>query len=168
MPKFSVNAGRYDPYKNFKFRIKWNNQYVAGLSKMSALKRTTEVIEWREGGDVSSIHKMPGRTRYEPIVLERGVTHDAAFEDWVNLVFKYGGGPGAEMSLKNFRKDIIIHFFNEQGVKALSYGVHRCWVSEYQALPDLDANAHSVAIQYIKIENEGWERDTSVAEPAET
>lgn len=168
MPKFSVNAARYDPYKNFKFRIKWNNQYVAGLSKMSALKRTTEVIEWREGGDVSGIHKMPGRTRYEPIVLERGVTHDAAFEDWANLVFKYGGGPGAEMSLKNFRKDIIIDFFNEQGVKALSYVVHRCWVSEYQALPDLDANAHSVAIQYIKIENEGWERDTSVTEPAET
>lgn len=167
MPEFSVNAGRYDPYKNFKFRIKWNNQYVAGLSKMSPLKRTTEVIEWREGGDVSSIHKMPGRTRYEPIVLERGVTHDTAFEDWANLVFKYGGA-GAEMSLMNFRKDIVIDFFNEQGVKALSYIAHRCWVSEYQALPDLDANAHSVAIQYIKIENEGWERDTAVTEPAET
>ncbi len=168
MPEFTVNPQRFDPYKNFKFRIKWNNQYVAGLSKMSALKRTTEVIEWREGGDVSSVRKMPGRTKYDPIVLERGVTHDTAFEDWANLVFKFGGGAGAEMSLKNFRKDIVIVFFNEQGVKALSYIVHRCWVSEYQALPDLDANAHSVAIQYIKIENEGWERDMSVTEPVET
>lgn len=168
MAKFSVNAKRYDPYKSFKFRIKWDGQYVAGLSKMSGLRRTTEVIEWREGGDPSSVHKLPGRTKYEAITLERGVTHDPAFEEWANLVFVYGASSGSEMSLKNFRKDITIDVFNEQGELALSYHVYRCWVSEYQALPDLDANANAVAIQHIKIENEGWQRDTSVSEPTET
>jgi phage tail-like protein len=114
MVKFSVNATRYDPFKNFKFRIKWDGKYVAGLSKMSALKRTTEVIEWREGGDPSYIHKMPGRTRYEPITLESGLTHDTAFEAWANLVFTYGAGAGGEMSLKKFRKDVIIDVFNDR------------------------------------------------------
>src|SRR3990172_1520445 len=160
MAQFSVNATRFDPYKNFKFRVKWDGQYVAGLSKMGALKRTTEVVEHREGGDPSTSRKSPGRTKFEAVTLERGVTHDTAFEAWANKVWDFGAGPGAEVSLANFRKDIIIDVFNEAGQKALSYKVYRCWVSEYQALPDFDANANTVAIQTIKIENEGWERDT--------
>jgi phage tail-like protein len=166
MPQFSVNTHRFDPYKNFKFRVKWNGQYVAGLSKMSALKRSTEVVKHREGGDPSSSRKSPGRTEYDAITLDRGVTHDTAFEEWANLVHNYQGD--AAMSLKNFRKDIIVDVFNEAGQKAISYKVYRCWVSEYQALPDLDSNANAVMIQHIKIENEGWERDTSVTEPTET
>ncbi len=167
MAQFSVNANRFDPYKNFKFRVKWDGQYVAGLSKVSGgLKRTTEVVKHREGGDPSSSRKSPGRTEYDAITLERGVTHDTAFEDWANLVHNFQGD--ALMSLKNFRKDIIIDVFNEQGSKVLSYKLYRCWVSEYLALPDLDANANAVMIQHIKIENEGWERDTSVTEPQET
>ncbi|TMD92166.1 MAG: phage tail protein [Chloroflexi bacterium] len=167
MPEFSVNATRVDPYKNFKFRVKWDNKYVAGVDKISGLKRTTEVVQHREGGDPSTSHKSPGRTQYEAITLERGLTHDTAFEDWANKVWKLGAGPGAEVALADFRKEIIIDFFNEAGQKVLSYRVHRCWVSEYQAVPDLDANADAVAIEVIKLENEGWERDLSVVEPLE-
>jgi phage tail-like protein len=167
MTQFSVNPTRFDPYKNFKFRIKWDGKYVAGLSKMSALKRVTEVIKHREGGDPSSTRKSPGRTEYEAITLERGVTHDPEFEQWANKVWNFGTGLGAEVSLKDFRKDIIIELYNEAGQLAIAYKVFRCWVSEYQALPELDANSDGVAIQSIKIENEGWERDTSVVEPHE-
>ena len=167
MAQFSVNAQRFDPYKNFKFRIKWDGKYVAGISKVGSLKRTTEVVKHREGGDPSSTRKSPGRTEYEAITLERGVTHDLEFENWAKLVWNFGSALGAEVSLKNFRKDIIIEVYNESGQKALAYKVYRCWVSEYQALPDLDANANAVAIQHIKLENEGWERDVEVPEPSE-
>lgn len=167
MTQFSVNPNRVDPYKNFKFLVKWDGKYVAGLSKMSALKRITEVVKHRTGGDPSTSHKSPGRTEYDAITLERGVTHDPEFEDWANRVWNFGAGLGAEVSLANFRKDIIIELLNEAGKKVIAYNVYRCWVSEYQALPDLDANTNAVAIQYIKIENEGWERDTAVIEPTE-
>ena len=167
MAQFTVNASRFDPYKNFKFRVKWDGRYVAGVSKCSALKRTTEVVEHREGGDPSTSRKSPGRTKYEAITLERGVTHDLEFEQWANKVWNFGSGLGAEVSLKDFRKDIIIEVYNEAGQLAIAYKVFRCWVSEYQALPDLDANANAVAIQHIKLENEGMERDYEVPEPAE-
>jgi phage tail-like protein len=167
MAQFNVNTGRFDPYKNFKFRVKWDGRHVAGLSKMSALRRTTAVITHREGGDPSSSRKSPGRTEYDSIILERGVSHDLEFEDWADKVWKFGAGLGAEVSLKDFRKDIVIEVYNEAGQLALAYQVFRCWVSEYQALPELDANANAIAIQYIKLENEGWERDVSVAEPQE-
>ena len=167
MAKFTVNPQRFDPYKNFKFRVRWDGRYVAGVSKVGALKRTTEVVEHREGGDPSTSHKSPGRTKYEAITLERGVTHDTEFEKWANRVWNYGSGLGMETSLKNFRKDIIIEVYNEAGQLALAYKVFRAWVSEFQALPDLDANANAVAIQTLKLEHEGWERDYEVAEPAE-
>ena len=167
MAEFTVNPTRFDPYKNFKFRLKWDGHYVAGLSKCSALKRTTEVVEHREGGDPSTSRKSPGRTKYEAITMERGVTHDTDFEAWANKVWNYGAALGAEVSLKDFRKNLTIEFYNEAGQLALAYKVYRAWVSEYQALPDLDANANAVAIQHIKLENEGWERDLSVPEPSE-
>ncbi len=165
MAKFTVNTHRFDPYRNCKFKVKIDNQYVAGLSKCSALKRSTEVVQWREGGDPSSSRQLPGKTKYEPLTLEAGLTHDTTFEQWANLVHNFAGD--AASSLKNFRKDIIIDVFNEAMQKVHSYKVYRCWVSEYQALPDLDASANAVAIQHLKIENEGWERDTSVTEPSE-
>jgi phage tail-like protein len=167
MAQFTVNPTRFDPYKEFKFRVKWDGHYVAGVSKISALRRTTEVIEHREGGDPSTSRKSPGRTNYEPITLERGVTHDPEFEQWANKVWNFGAGLGAEVSLKDFRKDITIEHYNEAGQLVIAYKVYRCWVSEFQALPDLDANTGALAIQHIKLENEGWERDSSVAEPAE-
>jgi len=167
MAQFSVNALRFDPYKNFKFRVKWDGRYVAGISKVSALKRTTEVVEHREGGDPSTSRKSPGRTKFDAISLDRGVTHDTEFEKWANKVWNFGSGLGAEVSLKDFRKDLIIEVYNESGQLALAYKVFRAWVSEFQALPDLDANANAVAIQHIKLENEGWERDYEVAEPSE-
>jgi phage tail-like protein len=165
--QFSVNATRFDPYKNFKFRVKWDGRYVAGVSKVSALKRTTEVVEHREGGDPSSTRKSPGQSKYEAITLERGVTHDTEFEKWANKIWNYGSGLGSEVSLKDFRKDIIIEVYNEAGQLAIAYKVYRCWVSEYQAIPDLDAKANEIAIQTIKLENEGWERDFEVSEPSE-
>ena len=167
MAQFSVNPQRFDPYKNFKFRVKWDGKYVAGISKVGMLKRTTEVVKHREGGDPSSSRKSPGRTEFEAISLERGVTHDKEFEQWANKVWNFGSGLGAEVSLKDFRKDIIIEVYNEAGQVAIAYKVYRCWVSEFQSLPDLDANANAIAIQHIKLENEGWERDVEVGEPAE-
>jgi phage tail-like protein len=167
MAQFTVNTARIDPYKNFKFRVKWDGHAVAGLSKCSALKRTTEVVEHRNGGDPSTSIKSPGRTKFEAITLERGVTHDHDFEAWANKVWHFGAGGGAEVSLKDFRKDLIIEVYNEAGQLAIAYKVFRAWVSEFQALPDLDANANAVAIEHIKLENEGWERDTDVTEPTE-
>ena len=167
MAEFTVNPTRFDPYKNFKFRVKWDGRYVAGVSKVSPLKRTTEVIEHREGGDPSISRKSPGRTHYDPITLERGVTHDLEFEKWANKVWHFGTKLGAEVSLADFRKDITLEFYNEAGQLAIAYNIFRCWVSEYQALPDLDANTARVAIQHMKLENEGWQRDESVTEPKE-
>jgi phage tail-like protein len=167
MAQFSVNTERFDPYKNFKFRVKWDGRYVAGVSKVGALKRSTELVEHREGGDPSTSRKSPGRNKYEAVTLERGVTHDTEFEKWANKVWNFGSGLGAEVSLKDFRKDIIIEVYNEAGQLALAYKVYRCWVSEYQAAADLDANANAVLIQTIKLENEGWERDYEVTEPTE-
>lgn len=166
MPQFSVNTHRFDPYRNFKFRVKWDGADVAGLSKCSPLKKSTEVVDWREGGDPSHSRKLPGKTTYEPITLEKGLTHDSAFEDWANLVNNFSGD--AAMSLRNFRKEIVIDVCNLQGVTVLSYIVHRAWVSEYTAVPQLDALGNAVAIQTIVLQNEGWERDTTAAEPSET
>jgi len=163
MAQFTVNATRFDPYKAYMFRVKWDGQYVAGLSKMSALKRSTAPVVHREGGDPSTERKSPGKTTYDAVTLERGVTHDPAFEDWANLVHSLE----APISLKNFRKDIIVDVFNESGQKVLSYQLLRCWVSEYQALPQLDAATAAVAIQTLKLELEGWTRDTAVVEPSE-
>jgi phage tail-like protein len=168
MPKFTTNANRVDPYKNYKFRVKGpDGAYVAGVSKVSSLKRTTEVVEHREGGDPSSTHKSPGQTKYDPITLERGVTHDTEFERWANKVWNYGSGLGAEVSLKDFRKDLVLEIYNEAGQLALAYKLYRCWPSEFVAFPDLDASASAIAIQTLKLENEGFERDYDVPEPAE-
>ena len=172
MAQFTVNAQRFDPYKNFKFRVRWDGHYVAGVSKVGGLKKTTEVVKHREGGDPSSSRKSPGRTEFDAITLERGVTHDVDFEQWANKVWNWGSLPtgkpdSKEVSLKDFRKEITIEMYNEAGQLVIAYNVYRCWVSEFQALPDLDANANAVAIQHIKLENEGWERDYTIPEPTE-
>ena len=167
MPPFSVNTTRLDPYKNFKFRLKWDGQYVYGGSKLSGMKRTTEVVQHRDGGDPSTAKKSPGRTNFEALTLERGLTQDMAFHDWAGLVWNFGAQLGSEVSLANFRKNLYLEFYNEAGQLVIAYKIYRCWVSEYQALPDLDANATAVAIEQIKLENEGWERDLSVTEPKE-
>lgn len=167
MAQFSVNTHRFDPYKNFKFRIRWDGRYVAGVSKISALSRSTEVVTHREGGDPSSSRKSPGRTEYEAITLERGVTHDPEFEQWANKVWNFGSGLGSEVSLADFRKDITVDLYNEAGQLVIAYKIYRCWPSEFQSLPELDANGNAVAIQTLKLENEGWERDYEVTEPRE-
>ena len=171
MAQFSVNAQRFDPYKNFKFLVWWDGRIVAGISKVGALKRITEVVKHRDGGDASSSRKTPGRTEYDAIMLERGVTHDMEFEQWANSAWMLNASPlgqkGKEVSLASFRKEILLQVLNEAGQVVIAYKIFRCWVSEFQALPDLDANANAVAIQHIKLENEGWERDVDVREPTE-
>ena len=167
MPQFTVNTHRFDPYKNFKFRVKWDGRYVAGISKVSALKRTTEVVEHREGGDPSTSRKSPGRTEFQPVTLERGVTHDLEFERWANKVWDLHAAPGQESSLKDFRKDVMLELVNEAGQVVIAYRIFRCWPSEFQALPELDANGAAVAIQTLVLQNEGWERDYDVVEPVE-
>jgi phage tail-like protein len=166
MPPFTVNTHRFDPYKSFKFRVKWDGRYVAGISKVTALKRSTEPVTHREGGDPSTPRVSPSSWKFEPVTLERGVTHDLDFEAWANLVYSTDGD--AAISLRNFRKDVIIELLNEQGVKVKAYNVYRCWVSEYTTLPDLDANANAIAIESMVLQNEGWERDEAVTEPSET
>jgi phage tail-like protein len=166
MPQFPVNVHRFDPYKNFKFRIKWDGRVVAGVSKISPLKRSTEPVTHREGNDPSTARVSPSVWKFEPVTVERGVTHDTDFEAWANLIYTTQGD--AAISLRNFRKDVLIEFMNEQGAVAKSYRVFRCWVSEYTALPELDANANVIAIESMVLQNEGWERDTSVPEPTET
>ncbi|HWD47355.1 MAG TPA: phage tail protein [Actinomycetota bacterium] len=167
MAQFTVNPQRFDPYKSYKFRVRWDGRYVAGVSKVSALRRTTEVVEHREGGDPSSSRKSPGQSTYEPVTIERGVTHDEEFEKWVNKVWNFGAGLGVESSLADFRKDISIELYNEAGQKVIAYNVFRCWPSAATLLPDLDAGASAVAIQTLELQNEGWERDYDVPEPAE-
>lgn len=167
MPPFTVNPHRFDPYKNFKFRLKWDGRIVAGVSRVSALKRSTEVVEYREGSDASTKRLSPGATAYAPITIERGVTHDTEFETWANKILSLGGGAGAEASLRDFRKDIILELVNEAGQIVVAYKIYRCWPSEFTALSDLDANGNAIAIQSLVLQNEGWERDYDVVEPAE-
>jgi phage tail-like protein len=166
MAQFSVNARRLDPYKNFKFRVKWDGRYVAGVSKVSALKRNTEVVEHRAGGDPSTSRKSPGRTKFEAVTFERGITHDPDFEAWANKVWNYGAGLGAEVSLRDFRKDLTIEVYNDSGQLVLTFNLFRCWPSEFE-IGDLDAGANAVWIQKLKVEIEGFARDTAVVEPLE-
>ena len=163
MAEFTVNATRFDPYKSFMFRVRWDGKYVAGLSRMSPLSSTTAPVAHRDGANPAHDRKSPGKTTYEAVTLERGVTHDPEFESWANLVHSLQN----PMSLAHFRKDISVDIFNESGQKVLAYNLLRCWVSEYTALPQLDAATAAVAIEMIKLELEGWERDTSVLEPTE-
>jgi len=166
-PLFPVNTHRHDPYRTFKFQVLVDGQLVAGLKKMGALKKKTESVKWRSAGDPSHERILPGGTSYEPIVLEQGLTHDPVFESWANLVNNVEGDAG--MSLKNFRKDIVVNVLNLQGKVALSYKIFRAWVSDFQALPDLDAGQmNAVGIQTMTLQHEGWQRDTSVQEPSET
>ena len=172
MAQFTVNTQRIDPYLNFKFRVKWQSEpggtfaIVAGVSKVGALKRSTEIVSHREGGDISTERLSPGRSKFDPITMERGITFDPEFEKWANLVYSTEGD-GA-VSLANFRKDILVEFMNLQGTVVKRYRVFRCWVSEFTALPELDANANAVAFEHIVLQNEGYERDDSVVEVAET
>jgi phage tail-like protein len=167
MPQFTVNPDRFDPYRNFKFRLRWDNKWIAGISKVTGMKRSTKVVEHREGGDPSTSRKMPGRTEFEAITLERGLTHDMDFVRWANKVWNYGAGAGKESSLADFRKDISIYVYNDAGQAALVYNVYRCWVSEFTILPDLDANGEAVALQTMQLQNEGWEQDFDEREPKE-
>ena len=164
MARMNASTNRFDPYRNFRFKVKWDNQYVAALSKMGALKRTTEMVEFREAGENITSRKLPGKSSYTAVTLEAGITYDSAFEDWANLVNDFASH--SITSLGEFRKNIIVDMFNEAGQKALSYTLYRCWVSEYQALPDLDAGANAVAITTMKLEYEWFERDQAVKEPS--
>jgi phage tail-like protein len=165
--EFSVNATRFDPYKQCKFRVKWDGRYVAGVHHVSALRRVSEAVAHREGGDPSEQRRSPGLTAYEPIVLARGRTHDTAFEEWANKVWNFGAGLGGEVSLQDFRKDVVLELLNEAGQLALAWKLFRCWPSDYVALGDLDAGNGAVAIESLTLQNEGWERDVSVPEPSE-
>jgi len=172
-PEFTVNTERYDPYLNYRFKVKWegNTEYVAGVNKISALKRSTEVADYRAGLDPGVVRKIPGQTKYEPITLERGVTHDKDFEQWANKVWAYSHAAASKspediVSLKDFRKNIVIELFNEAGQAVIRYNIYRCWVSSFQAMADLDGAAgNTVLIQTLELQNEGWERDATLAEP---
>lgn len=167
MARVSASGQRLDPYLNSKFRIAWDGKYVAGVQKVSALKKTTEVVETRSGGDPSSPFKLPGMTKYEAITIERGITHSVEFEQWANKVWSRSNGFGAEVSLKDFRKDIQLEMYNEAGQLVLRYNIFNCWVSEFQQAPELDASASGIAIESIKIEHEGFVRDYDVIAPTE-
>lgn len=164
--QFEVNTHRFEPYKNFKFRVKWAGRYVAGVSKCGALKRVTESVAHREGGYAAATPTSPGQTTYDPVSLERGVTHDKDFEDWANQV--YSPASDKSVSLKDYKKDVTIELLNLQGKVVKAYILRNSWVTEYQALPELDANASAYAIELLTLAYEGFERDEDVVEEAET
>jgi phage tail-like protein len=164
-PAQSSSSGTTTYENSFKFRVKWDGRYIPGVSRVSGLVRTTEVVTTRAGGDPSTSQKTPGLTQFSPITLERVVSSNTDFEDWVNLVWKIGSGLGSESSVNQFRKDIYLELYNEAGQLVRAYKIYRCWPSDYQALPALDASGSAGAIERIKLENEGWERDTSVVAP---
>jgi phage tail-like protein len=164
MARMTATTNRFDPFHNYRFRVKWDGQYVAGMTKMGALKRTTEMVEFREAGENIVSRKLPGKSSFQAVSLEAGITYDTAFEDWANLVNDFASH--SITSIGEFRKNITVDVFNEAGIKALSYNLYRAWVSEYQALPDLDSSANAVAITTIKLEFEWFERDLAVHEPA--
>jgi phage tail-like protein len=168
VPIFSVNTQRHDPYKTYRFLVYFGTSTspVAAMSKVTTLKRVTDVIEYKEGG-FNVIHKGIGRTKYDPITLERGVTQDNDFITWADATQKLDQGLPTT-SLANLRREVRIQLLNEMGQPVHGYIVHRCWVSEYQALPDLDAGANAIALEHIKLENEGWEVDPTIVEVAET
>lgn len=166
MVQFAVNATRIDPYKNFRFRVLFGGVTVAGVSKVSGLKRTIEPVTHRDGGDLSTKRISPGLASFEPITIERGITHDDAFEQWALSVYNPDGA--GLVSLRNFRRDISIELYNLQGVKVRAWNAFRCWVSEFTAVPELDANANGVAFESIVLQNEGFVRDDAVVEALET
>jgi phage tail-like protein len=172
--EFPQAAYRYDPYRSYKFRVKWDGRYVAGVSKVNALTRMTQVVTYRAGTDSFPARRMPGQSEYEAITLERGVTHDIEFEQWANKVWDYhnsaaedqqGGAGGQAVSLNDFRRDIVLELNNGAGQKVMAYNIYRCWPSAFRALPDLDGKGDAVAIESLRLENEGWERDLSIEEP---
>lgn len=164
---FAVNPYRVDPYKQFKFRVKWDGKYVSGVFRVSGLSRTTNVVSHRSGNEVSLVRKAPGETSYDPIVLERGRTHDDAFEKWANKVWNLGSGAGSESSLSDFRKDIVVELYNEAGQLVMAFKIFRCWPSKYTALQELDANDTGIAVESMVLQHEGWKRDYEVTEPTE-
>jgi phage tail-like protein len=162
---FVKNAHRVDPYKTYKFRVVWDGKPVLGVSKCGPLKRTTTVVSHRSGGENGSDHKSPGRTQYDAVTLERGITHDLEFEKWANLVHPYAGD--VAMDLVNYKKELTLEVMNEKGHVAIRYFLHGCWVSDFTAVPQLDGSTNAVAIETIKIETDGWERDIDTKEPDE-
>ena len=164
---FAVNPTRFDPYKQCKFRVKWDGRYIAGISSVSGLVRRTEIVVHREGGTPSSDRRSPGLTNYDPIILERGLTHDTEFEKWANKVWNFGSGLGGEVSLEDFRKDIVIELYNEAGQLVMAWKVYRCWPSKYVAVSFLNADFCTTAMETLTLQHEGWERDYDVTEPSE-
>jgi phage tail-like protein len=166
MAQFSVNSDRVDPYANFRFKVLFGTDVVAGASKISGLKATTDPLSYRDGGNNSTPYLQPGLTKFEPITIERGITHDTQFEEWALKVFH----PQSPLlvSLATFRRDLTIELYNLQGVKVRAWNAFRCWVSEFHAVPELDANAAAVAFESIVLQNEGFLRDTAVVETKET
>ena len=162
---FQKNANRIDPYKNYKFQLKWDGRTVLGVMKVGPLKRTTNVITHRSGGENSVDHKTPGRTTYDAVTLERGITWDLEFENWANKVHPYAGDTA--MDLVNYRKDVVLEVLDEKGHVARRFFLYHCWVSEFQTLPALDSSANAIAIETLKLELEGWDRDLSLTEPDE-
>ena len=150
-----------DPYKNFKFRVFMGTEEVAAVTKVSALKYTTEVITNRDGGMISAVVNSPGQTKSEPITLDRGLTANRTFEDWASQVFSPLGDGGT--NLASMRRNLQIKLLNLQGNVVMQWNVYGCWVSEYTALPELDANANAFAFETIVLQNTGFERDTQFA-----
>ena len=165
MPSVVSNSAPPDPYLNFKFRLKWNGNCVAALSKCSPLKRAADAVTFREGGDPTAVRSLPGQTRFDPITLERGLTQDLEFESWASQVWNYNAGLGMDASLASFRRNLTLEFYNSGGQLVYAYNLFNCWPSEYVAMPELDAASNAVAIQSLVLQNEGWERDASVAVP---
>ena len=164
---FTASVLKYDPYRKFKFLVKWDGAYVAGVHKVTALTKSVDAVDWRTGGDHNNTAKVPGLTKYEPITMERGLCADTRFIDWMKLVNTYQAAGGTTVeSVHTFRKDLIIEMYNLANEKVLSVSVFKAWPSKL-TVADFDAKANELAIEVLELQHEGWQIDERPGSPDE-
>ena len=142
-----ANSERNDPYKNFNFLIEIDGIALAGFSECTGLRVEVEVIEYREGGDSSSVRKLPGQSKVSDITLKRGITASKELHDWLDSV-RNGVAKrksGAIILLDDARKPVVRWRFSE--------AFPRKWEG-----PNLDAKGNDVAIETLTLCCENLER----------
>jgi phage tail-like protein len=153
----TATALTYDPYRKFKFLVKWNNAVVMAVHKVSSITKSIDPIDWRTGGDSNFSAKVPGLTKWEPITLERGLSADTAFQEWMVLVNKYTkAGLGADEAVHAFRKNLNIEMYSLQNELVMTINVYNAWPSKL-TIADFDAKANELAIEHMELQNEGWD-----------
>lgn len=158
------DASSHDPFTGFKFRV-----IVAtfssdiGFQKVSGLKESTEVVEYREGTDPITKRKLPGLTVYDPVTFTRGLSTSHDLLDWRAQVAT-ASSPGDGVPPDGFRRTVTVQMFakgnNDQAVQ--SWEILKAWPQELNH-SDLDAEGSAVVIQSMILANEGIRQTTSTS-----